>query len=127
MMTSFVSKNPKVCECTLLSRLVTGSSICVARATGQRGDDIRVVKYGMQFIRLRKKLGPNRTETNFHVTNKGKTNSVGRHMYTQMAPNKFPILSPDAWEGTLDILRFGLLKEPFPDFLDWHTYSTRPV
>jgi hypothetical protein len=127
MMTSFVSKDPKVCECTLLSRLVTGSSICVARATGQRGDDIRDVKYGMRFIRLRKKLGPNGTETNFRVTNKGKTNSVGRHTYTQMAPNKFPILSPDAWEGTLDILRFGLLKEPFPDFLDWHTYSTRPV
>jgi hypothetical protein len=110
-MTSFVSKEPKVCEFSLLSWLVTGSSICITRATEQQRDNIRDVKYGMQYIRIRNNLGPNGTKTNISMTNKGETNSMGRHMYTHIAPDKFPVLSTDAWEGALDILPVWLSQK----------------
>jgi hypothetical protein len=66
-MTSFLSKEPKVFEFSLLSWLVTGSSICFTRTTEQHGDNIRDVKYGMRFISLRNNLGSNGYKSNFSM------------------------------------------------------------
>jgi hypothetical protein len=71
-------------------------------------------------------LGDGETVDNF-IHNYGKTNRVGRLKTKSFCNHRNPCMDTSAHLGMNLLLRFYVLCEPFPDFLDGEDYTKRSV
>ena len=78
------------------------------------------------FISEMQYLGDGETVDNF-IHNFGKTNRVGRLETKTFCNHRNPRMDTSAHLGMNALLRFCVLCEPFPDFLDGKDYTKRPV
>jgi hypothetical protein len=79
------------------------------------------------FISQMEYLGDGETVDNF-IHNYGKTNRVGRlETKSSFCNHRNPGMDTSAHLGMNLLLRFCVLCEPFPDFLDGEDYTKRPV
>ena len=78
------------------------------------------------FISQMEYLGDGETVDNF-IHNYGKTNRVGRSETKSFCNHRNPRMDTLAHLGMNLLLRFCVLCEPFPDFLDGEDYTKRPV
>jgi hypothetical protein len=86
-----------------------------ALATGQRGEALRSMKFGLNFTRSRDHIGEDGMTLGVTVTNQGKTNQAGRREITGWFTNINPLLDPSANDGMMFFLRFCIIKkEIFP-------------
>jgi len=111
-----------------LTRLQFGASYRRGNATGERGDEMRALTSNMCFLRNVAVIGPGGgTSTDMSVTNKGKSNTVGRKNYTAMAAHVNPLFDAVGMEGLCTLYRHSFLNEPFPNHLNWQDYGKRPL
>ena len=75
-----------------LSLMNTVGGMRHTHQTGQLGDDLRSFSVSMGFTQVSDYVGPRGTELNYCITNKGKTNKVGKHEYSACAPCVNPML-----------------------------------
>ena len=61
------------------------------------------------------------------VMNKGKTNKVGKHEYTAIAPHVNPILDTIALQGLCYLVQHLIMGEPIHNFLNVEDYMLMPV
>ena len=66
------------------------------------------------------------SEVDFFIGNKGKTNKEGKHTTVAMAANVNPIKDFAAMSGVALLHRHVIMKEPFPDQLDYNDFCKRP-
>jgi hypothetical protein len=124
----FAPRSPEMKSLTDLARIQLAAQFQQTFATGQRSEDLRAETAGMDLVRNMRRLGPGRGIPAAHViSNKGKTNTVGKMTYTAMAPHMNPMFDSTAYSGLSYLLRFSVMDEPFPDHLDWKDFSRRPV
>ena len=78
------------------------------------------------FISQMQYLGDGETVDNF-IHNYGKTNRVGRLETKTFCNHRNPRMDTSAHLGMNALLRFIVLCEPFPDFLDPDDYTKWPI
>jgi hypothetical protein len=110
----------------LLTRSNVASGFAHAGQAGTRGSDARSLNFHHGFTKEMEYLG-NGAEVDHFVHNQGKTNRTGRIEYKAFATHRNPRLDASAHLGLSLLLRFNVLHEPFPDFLNPKDYATRPV
>ena len=114
---------------TLLGRTQLGAMIRQTFMTGVRGEICRFENYNFCFTRPMMNVGPNPQGETAHMmlSNKGKTNVVGRTIYKAVLPHYNPLLCTQANKGALLVVRHILMDEPYPDHLNPMDLRTRPV
>ena len=110
----------------LLPRINVASSFSHAAQAGTRGSDARSLNFNHGFTKLMEFVGAG-VEVDHFVHNQGKTNRTGRAEYKAFASHMNPRLDAAAHLGLSLLLRFNVLLEPFPDFLNPKDYAERPV
>ncbi len=106
------------------SNVVTGYAH--SGQVGHRGQEGRALMMHHGFISQMEYLGDGETVDNF-IHNYGKTNRVGRLETKSFCNHRNPRMDTSAHLGMNLLLRFCVLCEPFPDFLDGEDYTKRPV
>jgi hypothetical protein len=96
----FAPRSPEMKSLTDLARIQLAAQFQQTFATGQRSEDLRAETAGMDLVRNMRRLGPGRGIPAAHViSNKGKTNTVGKMTYTAMAPHMNPMFDSTAYSG----------------------------
>jgi hypothetical protein len=106
------------------SNVVTGYTH--SGQVGHRGQEGRALMMHHGFISEMQYLGDGETVDNF-IHNYGKTNRVGRLETKTFCNHRNPRMDTSAHLGMNALLRFIVLCEPFPDFLDPDDYTKRPI
>jgi hypothetical protein len=106
------------------SNVVTGYAH--SGQVGHRGQEGRALMMHHGFISQMEYLGDGETVDNF-IHAYGKTNRVGRLETKSFCNHRNPRMDTSAHLGMNVLLRFCVLCEPFPDFLDGEDYTKRPV
>jgi hypothetical protein len=108
----------------LLTRTQTVAQIRQTHSTGQRGDDLRSELLHFNMVEESDFLSATMNQV---ISNDGKTNPSGNLTVTGMIPHINPLLDTLALRGTAFLIRFSVLGERFPDFLDWRWLSSVPI
>jgi hypothetical protein len=106
------------------SNVVTGYTH--SGQVGHRGNEGRALMMHHGFISEMQYLGDGETVDNF-IHNYGKTNRVGRLETKTFCNHRNPRMDTSAHLGMNALLRFIVLCEPFPNFLDPDDYTNRPI
>ena len=100
------------------------------RLTLQRSEHTRNLYYGFGAVRTLENLGPQGTEVDIVVHNFGRKKPNGNVTCRAIPPTKNPILCPSVHLGNVILLAFAILKERFPDFVNFqgeNSYTDRPI
>jgi hypothetical protein len=106
------------------SNVVTGYTH--SGQVGHRGNEGRALMMHHGFISEMQYLGDGETVDNF-IHNYGKTNRVGRLETKSFCNHRNPRMDTSAHLGMNVLLRFMVMREPFPNFLVPDDYTKRPI
>ena len=112
--------NGEVAKLDALYRLVFASSYCASAQDLRRGEEHYKQWYNTRYIRRNEELGNGDGPfTHLVKSVKSKHNTQNRRETFGGIPNRNPLNDFVGWNGILLSYRLVILKEPFPDFLDY--------
>jgi hypothetical protein len=118
----------RVAKLNNLYKLEFAAIYNTASATARRGEVQRGGRLAQRFVTQPKGLGPDPgLLVSCFLTDKGKTNQVGRVEYTGAAPHFDALRDVSAAHGMLHLYRFLKTAENFPNFLDYKDYMAVPT
>ena len=114
---------------TFIARLNLAAIHRESLMVGQRGESIVGQRLGFCFVEQFKNIGPHKggTPIDMSLTNKGKSNRVGRKEYTALGCHVNPILDAIGLQGIMLLWRFIGKKEYFPNGQHTEAIKARPL
>ena len=124
--------NKNTVDIDVLVRTQLACAYNISALTLQRSEFIRCILYKFGATRNIPGLGPDGTNCDMLIANKGKCNQNGHIEGRALPPHREPCRDASAMLGLLLVLRHEVLHEPFPFFLryqenDLDSYCNRPV
>lgn len=118
----------RLAKIDMLSRIQLAAGHRETQMAGQRGENLVSQRLGFSFLHHYPNIGPPPgTYCDMTLTNKGKTNHVGRHDFTALGCHRNPILDAIGLHGICLLWRFAAINEPFPHCLKTSEIKQRPM